>query len=79
LGIELQPSLLAAIRTTLTDPALTRSAGEFHLTLEVIGHVLPRDDLSSEGGQARRFIAWLLGLVIGRYVLRLPVLVEPPD
>ena len=26
---DLQPSLIAAIRTTLTDPALTRSVGEF--------------------------------------------------
>jgi AcrR family transcriptional regulator len=74
---ELQPSLVAAIRTALTDPALTRSAGEF-LTLEVIGHVLPRDDLSSEEANRRAGLvaAQILGLVIGRYVLRLPVLVN---
>jgi AcrR family transcriptional regulator len=72
---ELQPSLVAAIRTALTDPALTRSAGEF-LTLEVIGHVLPRDDLSAEEANRRAGLvaSQLLGLVIGRYVLRLPVL-----
>ena len=72
---ELQPSLVAAIRTTLTDPALTRSAGEF-LTLEVIGHVLPRDDLSPEEANRRAGLvaSQILGLVIGRYVLRLPVL-----
>jgi AcrR family transcriptional regulator len=72
---ELQPSLVAAIRTALTDPALTRSAGEF-LTLEVIGHVLPRDDLSPEEANRRAGLvaSQILGLVIGRYVLRLPVL-----
>jgi AcrR family transcriptional regulator len=72
---EFQPSLVAAIRTTLTDPALTRSAGEF-LTLEVIGHVLPRDDLSPEEANRRAGLvaSQILGLVIGRYVLRLPVL-----
>jgi AcrR family transcriptional regulator len=72
---ELQPSLVAAIRTALTDPALTRSAGEF-LTLEVIGRVLPRDDLSPEEANRRAGLvaSQILGLVIGRYVLRLPVL-----
>ena len=74
---ELQPSLVAAIRTALTDPALTRSVGEF-LTLEVVGHVLPRDDLSPEEANRRAGLvaSQILGLVIGRYVLRLPVLVN---
>jgi AcrR family transcriptional regulator len=74
---DLQPSLVAAIRTALTDPALTRSAGEF-LTLEVIGHVLPRDGLSSEEANRRAGLvaSQILGLVIGRYVLKLPVLVN---
>jgi AcrR family transcriptional regulator len=74
---ELQPSLVAAIRTTLTDPALTRSAGEF-LTLEVVGRVLPRDDLSAEEANRRAGLvaSQILGLVIGRYVLRLPVLMN---
>jgi AcrR family transcriptional regulator len=74
---ELQPSLVAAIRTALTDPALTRSAGEF-LTLEVVGHVLPRDDLSPDEADRRAGLvaSQILGLVIGRYVLRLPVLVN---
>ena len=44
---DLQPSLVAAIRTALTDPVLTRSVAEF-FTLEVIGHVLRRDDLPAE-------------------------------
>jgi AcrR family transcriptional regulator len=74
---ELQPSLVAAIRTTLTDPALTLSVGEF-LTLEVVGRVLPRDDLSPEEANRRAGLiaSQILGLVIGRYVLRLPVLVN---
>ena len=72
---ELQPSLVAAIRTTLTDPALTRSVGEF-LALEVIGQVLRRDDLPSEEENRRAGLvaSQILGLLMGRYVLRMPVL-----
>jgi AcrR family transcriptional regulator len=74
---ELQTSLVAAIRTALTDPALTRSVGEF-LALEVIGQVLHRDDLPPEEANRRGGLvaSQVLGLVIGRYVLRLPVLVD---
>jgi AcrR family transcriptional regulator len=74
---ELQPSLVAAIRTTLTDPALTRSVGEF-LTLEVIGQVLRRDDLPAEEANRRAGLvaSQVLGLLIGRYVLRMPVLAD---
>jgi AcrR family transcriptional regulator len=72
---ELQPSLVAAIRTTLTDPALTRSVGEF-LALEVIGQVLRRDDLPAEEANRRAGLiaSQILGLLMGRYVLRMPVL-----
>ena len=74
---ELQPSLVAAVRTALTDPALTRSVGEF-LTLEVVGHVLPRGELSPKEADRRAGLvaSQILGLVIGRYVLQLPVLVN---
>lgn len=74
---ELQPSLVAAIRTALTDPALTRSIVEF-FTLEVIGRVLRRDDLPPEEANRRAGLvaSQVLGLLIGRYVLRLPVLVD---
>ena len=74
---ELQPSLVAAIRTALTDPTLTRSIVEF-FTLEVIGHVLRRDDLPPEEANRRAGLvaSQVLGLLIGRYVLRLPVLVD---
>src|SRR4029453_14924169 len=69
---DLQPSLVAAIRTTLTDPALTRSVGEF-FTLQVIGHVLRRDELPPEEANRRAGLvaSQVLGLVIGRYVLQL--------
>jgi AcrR family transcriptional regulator len=72
---DLQPSLIAGIRTTLTDPALTRSVGEF-LALEIIGRVLRRDDLPPEEANRRAGLAasQVLGLVIGRYVLQLPLL-----
>jgi AcrR family transcriptional regulator len=74
---ELQPSLVAAVRTALTDPALTRSVGEF-LNLEVIGQVLRRDDLPPEEANRRAGLvaSQILGLVMGRYVLRLPALVN---
>jgi AcrR family transcriptional regulator len=74
---DLQPSLVAAIRTTLTDPALTRSVGEF-FTLEVVGHVLRRDDLPPVEANRRAGLvaSQILGLLIGRYVLQLPVLVN---
>jgi len=74
---DLQPSLIAAIRTTLTDPALTRSVGEF-LALEIIGRVLRRDDLPPEEANRRAGLvaSQVLGLVIGRYVLQLPLLVS---
>lgn len=74
---ELQPSLIAAVRTALTDPALTRSVGEF-LNLEVIGQVLRRDDLPPEEANRRAGLvaSQVLGLVMGRYVLRLPALVN---
>jgi AcrR family transcriptional regulator len=72
-----EPSLVAAIRTALTDPGLTRSVGEF-LTLEVIGRVLRQDDLPPEEANRRAGLvaSQVLGLVIGRYVLRLPALVN---
>jgi AcrR family transcriptional regulator len=74
---ELQPSLVATMRTALTDPALTRLLGEF-FTLEVIGRILRRDDLPP--GEANRraglVASQVLGLLIGRYVLRLPVLAD---
>jgi len=71
---DLQPSLVAAIRTTLTDPALTRSVGEF-LALEVIGQVLRRDLPPEEANRRAGLVAsQILGLLMGRYVLRMPVL-----
>jgi AcrR family transcriptional regulator len=72
---ELQPSLVAAIRTTLTDPALTHSVGEF-LAVEVIGHVLRRDDTAPEEANRRAGLvaSQILGLLMGRYVLRMPAL-----
>jgi AcrR family transcriptional regulator len=74
---ELQPSLVAAIRTALTDPALTRSVSEF-FSLEVIGRVLRQDDLPQEEANRRAGLvaSQVLGLLIGRYVLRLPALVN---
>ncbi len=72
-----QPALVAAVRTQLTDPALTRTMAEF-LSLEVISRVLdalelPEDEASRRAGLVA---SQMLGLIMGRYVLRLPVLAD---
>ncbi len=73
---ELQPSLVGAVRTALTDPGLTRSISEF-LTLEVISRILrtvkvPEAEASRRAGLVA---SQVLGVIIGRYVLKLPPLV----
>ena len=61
---DLQPSLIAGIRTTMHRiPALTRSVGEF-LALEIIGRVLRRDEPAAGGGtggpawRRHKFLGW---------------------
>jgi AcrR family transcriptional regulator len=72
---ELQPSLVAALRTGLAEPTMTRSLSEF-LTLEVIGKLLRTLDLPEEEATLRTGLvaSQLAGVIIGRYVLRLPAL-----
>ena len=73
---ELQPSLVGAVRTALTDPDLTRSISEF-LTLEVIGRLLRTVDVpDAEASRRAGLVAsQVLGVLVGRYVLKLPPLV----
>lgn len=73
----LQTSLVAAIRTLLTEPELTRTVAEF-LTLEVLGRVLAHADLPHDEAQRRAGLvaSQILGVIVGRYVLRLPALAE---
>ena len=73
---DLQPSLVAAIRTSLTDPSMLRSLGEF-LTLEVIGRILETLELPEKEAERRAALtaSQVLGVVVGRYVLQLPPLV----
>jgi AcrR family transcriptional regulator len=73
---DLQPSLVGAVRTALTDPGLTRSISEF-LTLEVIGRILRTMEVpDTEASRRAGLVAsQVLGVLIGRYVLRLPSLV----
>lgn len=73
---DLQPSLVAAVRTALTDPNLTRSISEF-LTLEVISRILRAVDLPEDEATRRAGLvaSQVLGVLMGRYVLRLPPLV----
>ena len=75
-----QPALVAAIRTALAEPGLTRGIGEF-LTLEILGRVVYRDDLpEAEANRRSGLVAsQMLGLIMGRYVLRLPALVGRPS
>ena len=77
---ESQPALVAAIRTALAEPALTRGMGEF-LTLEILGRVVDRDDLSEAEAKRRSGLvaSQMLGLIMGRYVLQLPALVGRPS
>jgi AcrR family transcriptional regulator len=75
---DLQPSLVAALRTGLAEPTTTRSLSEF-LTLEVIGKLLRNLDLPEGEATLRTGLvaSQLAGVIIGRYVLRLPALTEP--
>ena len=77
---ESQPALVAAVRTALAEPTLTRLIGEF-LTLEVLGRVVDHHNLSeSEANRRSGLVAsQMLGLIMGRYVLRLPALADRPS
>lgn len=73
----IQPALVAAFRTSIADPDATRTLGEF-LTLEVLGRALGALDLPAAQAD-RRFglvASQMLGLIVGRYILHLPALVE---
>jgi AcrR family transcriptional regulator len=72
---ELQPALVGALRTALAEPTLTRSIGEF-LSLEILGRLPHPPDLAPDEASRRTGLvaSQLLGLIIGRYVLRLPAL-----
>ena len=77
---ESQPALVAAVRTALAEPTLTRLIGEF-LTLEVLGRVVDHHNLSEAEANRRSGLvaSQMLGLIMGRYVLRLPALVDRPS
>ncbi len=76
---ELQPGLVAALRTALGEPAMTRSLSEF-LSLEILSRVLEPAGLSEPEATRRSGLvaSQLLGLIVGRYLLRLPALVDRP-
>jgi AcrR family transcriptional regulator len=74
---DLQASLVASLRTAVAQPANTRSMQEF-LAVEVLGQVLqalpyPETEASRRLGLVA---SQLGGLMIGRYVLKMPALVE---
>lgn len=73
----MQPALVAAFRTSIADPEATRTLGEF-LTTEILGRALGALNLPAAQAD-RRFglvASQVLGLLIGRYLLHLPALVE---
>jgi AcrR family transcriptional regulator len=74
---DLQASLVASLRTAVAEPATTRSMQEF-LAVEVLGQVLQA--LPYPETEANRRLALVAsqlgGLMIGRYILKLPALVE---
>jgi AcrR family transcriptional regulator len=74
-----RPALVAALRTTITDPALSRPLTEF-LTFEVIGRLLRGPDLSREESDRRAGLAasQMIGLLVGRYLIELPILTDQP-
>ena len=72
---DVQPGLVAAARTALTDPAIARSIREF-LSLEVLGRVISGAQLSPAEADRRSGLvaSQMLGLIAGRYLLKLPEL-----
>ncbi len=72
---DVQPNLVAALRSALADPEMGRVFGEF-LDLELVGRTLAA--LGVPPAEATRrgalIASQVLGVLIGRYVLRLPAL-----
>ncbi len=74
---DLQASLVASLRTAVAEPATIRSMQEF-LTVEVLGQVLhtlpcPQREANWRLGLVA---SQLGGLMMGRYLLKLPALVD---
>ena len=76
---EAQPMLVGALRTGLHDPEMARPVREF-LTLEILGRLLrsARIDPDEAARRAGLVASQMLGLVVGRYLLRLPALADRP-
>lgn len=74
---EQRASLVAAARTALSDPVMSRPLQEF-FSLEVVGQAL--GDLDADPEESRRraglVASTIIGLLVGRYVLALPALAE---
>lgn len=78
---EARPALVAAMRTIIADPGLTRTMREF-VTFELLGQVLAAMDIEPAEAERRAGLvaSQLVGLLTGRYLLELPALVRPaPD
>ena len=76
---EAQPALVGALRTALHEPEVARPVREF-LMLEILGRLLrsAQIDPAEAARRAGLVASQILGLVVGRYLLRLPALVDRP-
>ena len=74
-----QAPLLALARSVLSDPANGRMLREF-VVLEIIGRLFRRLELPIEQIERRAplVISQIMGLILGRYLLHIPGLVDAP-
>lgn len=76
---DAQPVLVGALRTGLSEPEMARPFREF-LTLEILGRVLRSAQIDPDEADRRAGLvaSQMLGLLVGRYVLRMPALADRP-
>ncbi len=74
-----QAPLLALARSVVSDPANGRMLREF-VVLEIIGRLFRRLQLPAEQVERRAplVISQIMGLILGRYLLQIPGLVDAP-
>jgi len=72
---EAGQSLAAVLRTVLADPAATRSMQEF-IGMQVVGRIMEAVDVPDDRERRAALVAsHVLGVIVGRYLMRLESLV----
>lgn len=76
---EAQPALIVALRSGVADPAMTRSLREF-LTGDVIATITATLDVDQAESERRAALvaSQVIGVLVGRYLVKLPALTELP-